>query len=629
MTSAQAALITVVGAMLLIWASPVLAQAQLDTQISSDTIEVGGTLRVKLTAMADDSPDSPRLAVPGSFNVSGPSVGTNHKVSIVNGRMSRQAGITATWHVSARKEGEFVIGPASVNTSGGRVSGQQFRIKVVPRGSLPPPKQPRRRSPFGLFDDDDDPFQGRPGRSLFDDMFGQPRLQPRPEAPAEYQTERALDNIAFLRAEAIPSSVVVGEQVTLRIYAYGARGPFDESNSKEPRRPDFFSHPLVDRMGKQPFYVTTIDDEQFHVVKLRELALFPLSSGRKEIGPMSMKFAGRRYASAQVPEGVERRTQPLFIDVKEPPVQGRPPNYVAGDVGQFELRAQVEPRTVEAGGSVSVVATVSGIGNFPSRVITPEQHGLQWLQPTINDELRAYAGSRIGGKRTFQYVVRLDKPGKVELGQLSLPFYDPKSGRYRTASADLGAIVVTPGEQARVASQSPEDTKLSAAFAPRKAGDFEPDNRQLSDSGWFWGLLGLAPASVFGLQLSNRLARRFLRRRRAKLGSSWQLAKQALASAEISKKSGDQAALLGDVERATFAAIEAATGLKARAILRDDLGRQLLEAGIDSETAAEATSLLQECDTLRYAGQNTESLGAELLQRTRRLVKSIRATEKS
>src|SRR5690606_30594595 len=121
-------------------------------------------------AMSDgDSPSEPRLQVSKDFVQHGPSIGTNHQISFVNGRVQRLSGITATWELTARRTGEFTIGPASVAGPNGRVASSVARLEVVPAGTLPQRPNPRRGRLRGLLDDD--PFD-LGGRSLLDDLFG-------------------------------------------------------------------------------------------------------------------------------------------------------------------------------------------------------------------------------------------------------------------------------------------------------------------------------------------------------------------------------------------------------------------------------------------------------------------------
>src|SRR5258706_15816406 len=64
---------------------------------------------------------------------------------------------------------------------------------------------------------------------------------------------------------------------------------------------------------------------------------------------------------------------------------GRPVGCRVGEGGGYTVSAQIEPRQIQAGGSVSVVAKLEGTGNLPYKLLTPEQNGVEWLEPTLVD----------------------------------------------------------------------------------------------------------------------------------------------------------------------------------------------------------------------------------------------------
>src|SRR5690606_25369981 len=119
-----------------------------------------------------------------------------------------------------------------------------------------------------------------------------------------------------------------------------------------------------------------------------------------------------------------RESQPLEVVVVEPPLDGRPAGYRLGDVGRYTLSATVEPKRVRQCDAVSVVAKLEGSGNLPPTLVLPRQRGVEWLEPSTTESIDTDHGV-LRGQRTFSYVVKLDRPGKVDLGELTLPYYDP------------------------------------------------------------------------------------------------------------------------------------------------------------------------------------------------------------
>jgi hypothetical protein len=618
-------------ALLLAWPRAALSQADLQLQVSSYEVSVGETLEVQLDAMSesDEAPTHPDLVVPNGFEVRGPSVGTRQQVSISGFRMQRQVGISATWQLTATRAGVYSIGPGSVEIGGRRERAQAVQIRVLPegQGAQRPQRRGRRgglRAPFDPFDPfgNDDPFN-----DLFDRLRGGVGggFERLPEAAPELIPERALDPVAFLDARVDTLHAVVGQQVTLTIYAHGGQGLFQEAaGSHEPSHPDFLAQRLVEDPSHQPVYQYTRDGQRWIAVKVRETALFPLRAGQLEIGPLEFGFLGRRYA-ARTAEGLRRSSRPITIEVTEPPAEGRPPGY-AGDVGEFRLDAKVEPRHVSAGGSIAVTVRVQGNGRLPGALKLPEQAGVEWLEPTLRDDA-SLVGTTVGGSRTFNYVVRLTRSGQIDLGKLSLSFFNPRTRRYRVLPVDLGQVTVDQepaGAAAPSAAAPPRGPQLSDLVRFRKQLGAPPSASRWMDGSGFWWSLAVPPVGVLCLA-GLGAARRRLRQRWAQREQSQAVhAQRALSEARRALAGPDLGLVLSGAERALYLAIEWATGLRARALLRSELEARLGGAGLGAALASECADVLRQCGELRLAGAGLDrSAATALLGRAESLVKRL------
>lgn len=611
-----------------------LAWAEVSAQLAATTtkVEVGQPLRVQLTVSSDEgSPQSPRLTIPGGFGLRGPSVGTRFSTSINGWSAQTRRELEATWEVTAPNVGTYNLGPAQAFVEGKPVASNVLTIEVVPRGTLPAPTAPTaRRRPRSLFDDDDFfngfPGFGRLGRSPLDDLMAQPDGL-FPPAPPDYHQPSAKDPTAFLVADVSPATAVVGQQVTLRVTAYGAMGRFRESDPREPRRTDFFSIPLVESSEKQQMYTVQIGQTDYLAVRVREYALFPLKSGKLEIGPMQMAFYGSNYVSNTTGQPLVRQSDSLFVEVREPPLDGRPLNYQVGDVGKFQLEASVNPRQVRAGDSFSVVATARGEGRLPESLRVPEQVGLEWLSPTISDDQRINTRRRLEGHRTFTYIVKATRPGKLNLGKLSLPYFDPDKGTYALAEAALGELLVEPAAPSASANATKPDAnddlpevKLGELGAPRRElRPFTPSTHWSHASWVLPSMVGL-PLGLVVTQLASARLLAAWRRRRARGSSLSGQANTELGKASELLASGERDAAVSALDRAIFLAIENATGLKARAILRDKLTEALGAAGVDGALATRLVDLLSQLEAWRFARQGDVGV---LLQETTKAVAAL------
>ena len=114
-------------------------------------------------------------------------------------------------------------------------------------------------------------------------------------------------------------------------------------------------------------------------------------------------------------------------------------------------------------------------------------------------------------------------------------------------------------------------------------------------------LAGLPLSLVLAFAVSDiaRLLKRRLSERRGSLTAALDDALARLASAA---RAGDASASAGAAERALFVAIERATGLKGRGVLKTALASTLAKAQVPLELAQQAAAELGRCDELRFAG---------------------------
>jgi hypothetical protein len=293
--------------------------------------------------------------------------------------------------------------------------------------------------------------------------------------------------------------------------------------------------------------------------------------------------------------------------VVEPPLEGRPPGYRLGDVGHYTLSANVQPREVPAGGSIAVVAKLEGTGNLPASLLVPEQRGVRWLEPQLIDQV-APRQHVVQGFRTFTYVVELNQPGEVDLGEITLPYYDVKSRAYGVARASLGTVKVT-----GAAKPDARDAQNGRAAGQRLRGLVTPPPKlspwtgsapkYLANSPAFWAsLLGLPLSALLAFALSD-LAKLLNRRLRERRGSLAAALEDALEQLSLAASKADVSATASTAERALFLSIEKGYAIKARGILKAELAPALEAAGVSSELAERARELLARCDELRFAGE--------------------------
>jgi hypothetical protein len=235
----------------------------------------------------------------------------------------------------------------------------------------------------------------------------------------------------------------------------------------------------------------------------------------------------------------------------------------------------------------------------------------------------------VGGWRTFGYVVRIQEPGNRYLGRIELPYFDPERQAYEVASADLGNVQVEPSSTAgakrdggaSAADQDEQADPFATIGAARLSlQPFEPPDDQGLAPRTLWALVIIPPAGVALAAALRRAGRRLARRRAARRQDAGALAERALRDM---KRAADPQARAAAAERALHHAIEAATGLKSRGVLLDELPAQLEERGLEPELSSELCDALATCSNIRFEPAPTDDAAAELRARVAPLVKRL------
>jgi hypothetical protein len=599
------------------WAGPPTIQLQTD----GDTIGVGDVVHVIMTVQGGDSdPGNPQIRIPAGLMSRGQS--SSQQVNINGNHVERR--FSFDFALQAKKTGTFKVVP-SVDVGGTRFSTTPLAIHVVAAGKAPPRMTPQApQSPFAPF-----------GFSPFDPWKGllqappDQDLQPTPAVNTDprLSLDAPRGELYFLHATVDKPSAVVGEQVVFSVFEYldaSAGGvEVDESDVHDATAADFVKHPLLrEDQEAQITGFAQVGGRNWQVKLVRRWALFPLRAGDLTIGPMNVSVVRPRGVAGK------RTTELLTIHVAEPPAAGRPPGYALGDVGKFALTAQVTPRDIEQGGAVGVHVELSGSGNVPGALATPAREGVEWLAPETHDQLGATGQQAFGGKRSFDYVVRVLRAGEIDLGELALPYWDPDARRYQVTRAPLGVLHVKPtASGAAASSASHEQEKLQGLPGPRDTLEGErPGRTHLDDSRVFWlGGIGAWPVALGLFAAGSAVTRRVRTAWTSRKESPAADLRERVAAANAACEGTDGRAADAAIERALQSATVAHAGVNIRGALGAEVAERLVAAGIKKDVADRVAELLRECEDARFSPDATDVAGPR--QRWVRARGAIRSLE--
>ncbi len=574
--------------------------------VDATAVEIGQPFALHLSASStSDAPQSPDAGAPPRFKVQGIQTMPTRTVSIVNGVRKDSVGLEVTWSVVPTALGVGVFSPSVVVN--GKRGAVQVTVNVVPHGQAP---QPRGNQGFPGLPGFPDPFAGPQGGSpldpwsallgnpMSDDDDGLPNVRTDPKLALETARSRG----AFLHAVVDKASAVVGEQVTLSIYLYvdtGVREP-DFNDVHEASCPDFLKRQLLDDNATLKSVGYARAGGRIWTVKvIRRFALFPIKSGDLHIGPMSLGVVGPMGGATNL-----RDSEALDVHVTEPPMAGRPPGYMVGDVGTFKLEAHVEPHNVDRGGAVSVVLDLSGVGNLPANITPPARRGLEWLTPEIHEQIGNVGQDRWGGKRTFAYVLHAKSAGLVDLGSIRLPYWDPTTRAYAVAEADLGSLDVSANGAADEDAGAANDP-LPGLPEPRAVRSPPAVSRpHYADTPYFWLALTASPLAFLAFAGGSAAARRLRALARTRRESPTAELARHIDAAEEACRGEDAARAEQAVARALETAAKVKTGVAIRGVTSREAARRLVEAGVAEETADEIAKILTEGEEARFSASS-------------------------
>ena len=603
------AIVALLAALAVLLPVPLWAQSEpsVSASLQPNEVEVGEPFVVQLTVTTDASGPSasdPRLNLPDALRASQPSISSQTQISFVNGRLSRRTGFTATWQVVASREGVYGIEAPHAAWNGRRVQANALRVTVHAPGKGSRRRAPPAPNPF-------DPFGMFP---RFPNLFDTPEHEALPEEPPQdpdLALDAPLDSKVFLRSVVDQRHPVVGEQVTLTVYIYQRMGMVEYTDAHEPSLPDFYRRELMQHNVEAETKRISINGVLWLVKPIFKVALFPLRSGDIDIGPMRLTLNSRTLGL----QNAVRASQVIRLHVSEPPAAGRPVGYQLGDVGFYSLTATVDPRTTEVGGAVGVTIVLGGVGNVPNAIRVPMSSSVEWLEPQVRENIEVENG-KIRGSRTFTYVVRPKTAGTLDLGVVTLPYWNPATKAYEMARASLGQIHVA--DKAGVVTKDPAvpHDPWSALGAPRaELRPFPRAREPLTDKPFYWlGLFGLPAAVVVG-SLGSKGVRRMRSGLAARRAGIERGIDKALADARDARKRGDRMMVAASLDRALYLGIERATGLRARALLIDEVPRSLEERKVPADLAGEVGRLLGVIEALRFVPEGGPDAG-DLVDRT-------------
>jgi hypothetical protein len=319
---------------------------------------------------------------------------------------------------------------------------------------------------------------------------------------------------------------------------------------------------------------------------------------------------------------------PLSIEVLPLPAKGQPPGFSANNVGQFAIQAAVDRTQVEQGEAFTLTVTIEGTGNvrFADPGEWPVLEGMRRYDPKQDFQLTV-SGGKIGGTRSYEFLIVAEEAGTLEIPAHELAHFDPARERYTVSRTEPIRVEVAASPDAvssehagleEIVDDGQEAELLGDVFASEVLPRTEVEPGWLTPMRWTTGVLAV-PASL-GAGLLGRAAVRRLRGDEAAQSRAAQAAQRRtlIDRASHAVESGEGfvpavAALLQGI--AVGRAGPAGVGLPRQRLLA-----LLAEQGVAPVELEKLRKLLDTCDAARFgAGALDEPARRELLHEAKAL----------
>lgn len=560
----------------------------IEATVDRNTVSVDGQIVFSVTVSGGmrslPTPTLPNLEADWTVY----SAGTSRNFSFVNGQISSSAAFR--YILQPKRVGSFTIGSARVKIGDTTHESKPIAVQVT---TGPAPGSGRSQG------------GAAPGGAATGTQSAPPE-----DGGSSYGGGDLFVTLSVDRKEAW-----VHEQIILTFRFYSRIALLEGADYEKPTLTNFW----IEDLPPPRNFSEVVNGRRYNVSEVRT-ALFPTAAGTQTIGAAKLICTipeVRRNVGGNDPFSVFGRsvfgsrkvtlqTDPVTIRVKSLP-EGAPPQF-NGAVGRYSLTASADRTTVPQGEPITLNVRIEGTGNLNTvpDVPLPPMPEFKAYDSSSSSDVNA-AGGSVQGSRTSQVVLVPLKAGNLTVPPLTLAWFDPRAGEYRTQSSAAIPVTVTPGA-----------TTAGGAAGGGGRGAIEvvgQDIRYLrTDLGRVSTGTGLPTASALfwlfqivpvGLMVAALVHERHRRRLTDDVGFARQVrsgreATRRLKRARELSASGDDG-LFAELSAAVLGYVADRGNRSAAGLTHEDLRRILAAKRIPGDVGDRLVTFLEACDMARFA----------------------------
>lgn len=609
------------------------AQYQLSARAEPSRVSAGETVVYSVVITYGQQP--PPSPIPPIFKpewgFSSPEfAGTASSKQIIWNQATQANQVTETveynWHFSVSKDGTYQIPPVWITMGGRRFESNPVTLTVSKAPTV-------ANVPAEL--------QG---------------LVVPPRVPRNPQLQNAINGGIFIYPYLEKRTFYEGEQIVLS-YFLTVDPPILEKAGLNPSSrmqfteiaPPELKQFLKDEIFPIPrqqfnFREQELGGHKYMAASLYQVAITPTKTGKLAIDPFRIAIAiPSRSRSNRMPSlfddpfsdmdgfpfGVTNMIQvialspQLELDIKPLPKQGRPADFT-GAVGDYSVQTSIDKQQAVADEEiVNLSVKIEGHGDAGSlsKPPLPKMDGLKVLEEPKSSVQKRTENDHLISTKTFDYILRPEKPGDLVIPPVSLSVFSPEHEQYVTVQSQPLTVHVTPSTNKQVAvvvppSATPSGAGASPAGNQEKPREIAHDIRYIHDTrlnpiepgaltgeGPLFLLLMIGPPVlvVTGYYAGRRRRAMQLNRGYYREIFAGSVARKHLRKTTKLARAGNSGMFYDELSRAIRGYFGDKFHVNPAGLTIEQIVRELETHGAEPEITATATRLLEQCDQARYS----------------------------